>query len=152
LSCSPREPLAQTRAWRARNRDAINAARRVEHPTRTCIVCGASFVAATSLARYCSESCRGRLRRQRHYLTYAQYHRLRREVIARYGTICYLCGQPVCADLPHRHPQSLTLDHVVPWSAGGLDTPENLRVAHMICNVEKSDRPPTWWERQAASG
>jgi hypothetical protein len=35
-------------------------------------------------------------------------------------------------------------------SAGGADTIDNLRPAHMLCNVEKGDRLPSWWERQAA--
>lgn len=31
LACSPRDPVAATRAWRARNRDAINSKRRTDY-------------------------------------------------------------------------------------------------------------------------
>lgn len=49
----------------------------------------------------------------------------------------------------------LELDHIVPWSAGGPDTSENLRVLCSTCNTNRSnwrDRahlrpvlPVTWW-------
>jgi hypothetical protein len=43
---------------------------------------------------------------------------------------CLLCGT--------RH-GPLQLDHIVPWSAGGPDTSENLRVACQDCNQARSN-------------
>ena len=46
------------------------------------------------------------------------------------------------------------LDHITPWSAGGSDTTDNLRVLCVDCNQERSNRhdprerpmmPATWW-------
>lgn len=46
------------------------------------------------------------------------------------------------------------LDHIVPWSAEGADTTDNLRVLCTTCNQERSNRydprerpmmPATWW-------
>ena len=36
---------------------------------------------------------------------------------------------------------SASIDHVVPISHGGLDAWHNVRLAHWICNVRRSDRP-----------
>jgi 5-methylcytosine-specific restriction endonuclease McrA len=33
-----------------------------------------------------------------------------------------------------------SLDHVVPISKGGTDEPENLKLAHFICNVRKGNK------------
>jgi hypothetical protein len=51
-------------------------------------------------------------------------------VFDRDGHACRLCG--ATADL--------TLDHIYPWSLGGPDTPDNLRVLCRPCNSSKGDR------------
>ena len=51
-------------------------------------------------------------------------------VFDRDGHACRLCG--TTADL--------TLDHIYPWSLGGPDTPDNLRVLCRPCNSSKGDR------------
>ena len=64
-----------TRDWRKRNRDDINAARRIEYraehplPEKRCVVCGGSFTKRPE-AIVCGEECRrernrARLERQR---------------------------------------------------------------------------------------
>lgn len=57
--------------------------------------------------------------------------RLSREVIARDGGRCHLCGAEG-AD---------TADHLVPRSRGGTDDPSNLRAAHRVCNARRGARP-----------
>lgn len=57
--------------------------------------------------------------------------RITRQVLARYGRMCWLCGEP----------GSRTADHVVPRSAGGGDDLGNLRPAHRGCNSARGNTP-----------
>ena len=56
------------------------------------------------------------------------------------GTDCGLCGDSIDLDLAWPHPQSLSIDHIIPWSVGGSHDLENLQPAHLICNAKKQDR------------
>lgn len=40
------------------------------------------------------------------------------------------------------HPLSPTLDHITPLAEGGEHTPENVQLAHFICNSHKGDGSP----------
>jgi 5-methylcytosine-specific restriction endonuclease McrA len=62
------------------------------------------------------------------------------EVAERDGFICYLCQQPVDMNLPRNSRFGATLDHVTPISKGGADHLNNVRLAHWICNIRKSDK------------
>jgi hypothetical protein len=53
--------------------------------------------------------------------------RVQRAVFARDGRVCGICGAT----------DRLELDHVIPWSAGGPETVENLRVLCKPCNVRR---------------
>ncbi|WP_051485546.1 HNH endonuclease [Nocardioides sp. J54] len=61
--------------------------------------------------------------------------------------LCKLCGSDTPTDQP------LHLDHITPWSAGGPDTTDNLRLLCERHNLERSNfddgtrqaRPATWW-------
>lgn len=55
---------------------------------------------------------------------------IRREVMGRDGYQCLDCGAT----------DRLSLDHVVPYSHGGPDTVENLRVLCQPCNSRKGNR------------
>ena len=57
-------------------------------------------------------------------------------IYARDGHACVYCG---AAD-------RLSLDHVIPRSKGGEDTPENLVTACQPCNSSKGDRDLTEWK------
>jgi 5-methylcytosine-specific restriction endonuclease McrA len=52
---------------------------------------------------------------------------------------CHICGKKV-GKRPGRHSLSRSLDHLVPLSKGGEHTPENVRLAHLGCNVLKGNR------------
>lgn len=68
------------------------------------------------------------------------------------GLPCYLCGRPIHYDEPsdHHHPFSFVVDEEIPvsrWQEFGYSSPEavandfnNLRCAHYICNLQKSNR------------
>jgi len=59
---------------------------------------------------------------------------VRAEVLARDGMTCWLCTHAIADG-------DLHLDHVIPWSRGGPDTPSNLRPAHARCNIQRGNRP-----------
>ena len=53
------------------------------------------------------------------------------------GWRCHICQQSIDCDLAYPHPQSASLDHVIPLVAGGSHTALNLRAAHLQCNMRK---------------
>jgi hypothetical protein len=54
-------------------------------------------------------------------------NRVRRAVLVRDGHVCQWCNSA----------EDLTLDHIEPWSKGGADTEENLRVLCRPCNSRR---------------
>jgi len=66
--------------------------------------------------------------------------RNRRKVYAT-QTLCGICGKPVDFSLRYPHPMSKTVDHIIPINRGGHPSDlENLQLAHLACNLAKSDR------------
>jgi len=57
-------------------------------------------------------------------------------LVERDGPDCFLCGEEFGKN------QKMTIDHWIPKSAGGSEDLDNLRLAHKICNVRKSDLIP----------
>lgn len=55
---------------------------------------------------------------------------VRRAVFARDGDTCQICFEQVPEGGAH-------LDHIKPYSRGGPDTVENLRVTHALCNIKR---------------
>jgi 5-methylcytosine-specific restriction endonuclease McrA len=53
---------------------------------------------------------------------------------------CQLCGLPIDRGAKYPDPMSRSIDHVVPISLGGGDTPTNVQAAHLTCNLRKHDR------------
>jgi hypothetical protein len=70
-------------------------------------------------------------RRREERLRAAPRERIYRErIFERDGGICWICGEVV-------EPKNATLDHVVPVSLGGTDTPGNVKLAHGVCNSRR---------------
>jgi 5-methylcytosine-specific restriction endonuclease McrA len=69
-----------------------------------------------------------------------------KEVLKKYGTDCYICKRPIDFFAPRRSgmgnnwENGLHIDHVVPISAGGSDTINNVRPTHGLCNIKKGKR------------
>lgn len=61
-------------------------------------------------------------------------------VIARDGWDCHLCSEPVDRRILWPDPRSASADHVVPKSLGGSDDLDNLKLAHLVCNVKRGNR------------
>lgn len=62
------------------------------------------------------------------------------ELAVRDGETCSLCRQPVDMSLVWPDRFAPTRDHVMPYSLGGGNEPENLALAHFTCNVSKKNR------------
>lgn len=139
-------------AWAAADR-----ARRAEASRRKnaqavkppCNYCG-SPVAIRGATKCRSEACRraynnarakryGYARRARH-AGVPRYSVNRPAIMERDGWRCGLCGGAIERALSYPHPQSATLDHVIPLALGGAHAPENLQAAHLICNQVKGPR------------
>lgn len=56
-------------------------------------------------------------------------------VLGTYGTDCHLCGGP----------GATSADHLVPRSKGGTDALDNLRPAHLGCNIARGDTDLAEW-------
>lgn len=53
---------------------------------------------------------------------------------------CHLCGRKVSKARLWPHPESPSLDHVIPLTRGGMHDPSNVRLAHLRCNTAKGNR------------
>lgn len=60
---------------------------------------------------------------------------LRGLVLLVYGDCCAHCGLP----------GSTTVEHVQPRSHGGNDSLDNLRPAHLVCNLRRGTSPMPGW-------
>ena len=54
--------------------------------------------------------------------------------------VCHICNELVDMSVPRTSKFGATLDHVFPLSLGGLDVEENVKLAHWVCNVKKSNK------------
>jgi len=71
----------------------------------------------------------------------SRWKRLTANVRARRGP-CGICGQPIDYALESEHPDSFTVDHIMPWllNPERRTDPGNLRAAHRRCNSAKGMR------------
>lgn len=56
------------------------------------------------------------------------------------GWVCHLCGESVDRDLKYPDPGSASHDHVIPLSRGGTHTWNNVKLAHLGCNISKGNK------------
>lgn len=64
----------------------------------------------------------------------------RKSIFQRDKYTCYLCGKPLNMDAQACDPDSPTIDHIIPISKGGDDIPNNIKSAHYLCNIQKSNK------------
>jgi 5-methylcytosine-specific restriction endonuclease McrA len=77
-----------------------------------------------------------RERKQRRNLGYHELLKLWRATIYhRDNGRCGICGGEV-------DPDSFHLDHIIPFSRGGVHDPGNIQLAHPLCNLKKGAREP----------
>ena len=105
---------------------------RAEHP---CAHCGNP----TTRPKFCSRPC---LDNDKH----ARRDALKRsstiagevfgviEIANRDGWVCHLCGEPIDPNASRNSDWGLSLDHLIPLSAGGEHRRDNAAIAHRWCN------------------
>jgi 5-methylcytosine-specific restriction endonuclease McrA len=62
------------------------------------------------------------------------------DIYERDGGRCGICHRKVSLTIRWPAPFSATLDHILPLSAGGSHTIDNLRLAHLHCNLRRHAR------------
>lgn len=126
---------------------------------RTCEWCGGGFEIPTHReTRCCSFECSTKLWKQenpervRLHSQEAKFKRRARlreaphesftvaDVRLRHGDDCYLCDERINFKLKWPHPQSPSLDHVVPLARGGRHALENVAMTHLACNLSKATK------------
>lgn len=106
-------------------------------PPRECQKCGKVFdPKGSSVRKYCGRKC-ARAKRGGSVNRRSWVERLGE----RDGWTCHLCGEPVDRKLYWPHGLAGSVDHVIPVKAGGDDSPENLALAHLTCNVSRGVTP-----------
>jgi 5-methylcytosine-specific restriction endonuclease McrA len=69
-----------------------------------------------------------------------KYKMSTRQLAQRDGTNCGICGLFVDVTLDRAAgPDCPSVDHVIPRARGGSNDPANLQLAHLRCNMLKSD-------------
>lgn len=61
---------------------------------------------------------------------------------ARQHGLCYWCGGRIPHNTTAAQDECLTVDHLVPKSRGGTDSPLNLVAAHRRCNGDRGNKMP----------
>ena len=106
-----------------------------------CRGCGSQFAARIPEQQFCSREC-GHMpedysRQLRLLATQASPVVRREEVFERDNYTCYLCSQEIT---DRKGPDGPSIDHVVPIVRGGTHTLDNIRTAHLRCNLAKGSR------------
>ena len=118
--------------------DRLKSRKKRQHknPTRkACSSCGGDAGPYDGSNRLLCDPCRSG-RAPRHYIS----PDVVRSVWLRDGARCHLCRKSVDLTLSGTLPEGPTIDHLVPISAGGTREPENLALAHRVCNVRRGNR------------
>jgi 5-methylcytosine-specific restriction endonuclease McrA len=106
-------------------------------------------VASSIKKRYCSKKCSSLInwRTQKHKRRAWKRDGQRGESIGlpellkRDKYICGLCHRKIKESLRYPHPQSPSLDHIVPLSKGGSHEWKNVQSSHHACNQAKRSKP-----------
>lgn len=149
------------RGWNYRNPGVFRVPQqsvKLTAPNRryVCGGCGIKFFSKTGLqpgcSKYCSNDCRIKLERATYGKIASQKRRSvkigayvemvdSRFVANRDDWKCHLCGKKISQSVKYPHRMSLSMDHIVPLSMGGLHSLSNVKAAHLVCNQSKGDRP-----------
>ncbi len=111
--------------------------------TKACGRCGVDYVTSRPTGKYCSRRCGQKAnstrKRHRRRAAYSEPYELG-DIFARDGWVCQLCHLPVSRSTSFPNRESASVDHIVPTSLGGDDTPMNVQLAHLGCNSAKGAR------------
>ena len=148
---SDKRPQARWCGKKCRWADRPNGGHRTTG-TATCAECGTTFDTVRGRNTYCGLVCAGRSRiltqdqnetsqnsrrrRQRERQARMTGTYRRRDIFERDGWLCQLCHKPL-GKQPYPHPQSPSIDHIIPLSQGGMDKRANVQAVHLRCNCAK---------------
>ena len=62
------------------------------------------------------------------------------DIFKRDNWICGICGRKIDRRFKYPSPLSKSIDHIIPLSKGGPDTPSNVQATHLVCNRQKRDK------------
>ena len=125
-----REKLkAESRAYREANRDEIAARKKAYHAEKW-----------ANDPEYRARYAAAWTRRDRMLDSAVQEPYLREEIFERDNWTCQLCQEPIDPELKWPESGFASIDHIVPISLGGDDTPDNVQAAHLSCNQGKGNR------------
>lgn len=124
--------------------------RRADNKTehhKVCASCGKEFVTNVRSYTCCSASCSKRLAnynrdiKRRLLVSSGRYDRdiTLERIYERDGGVCYLCNKNVDLELDSLDNYYGSVDHVIPVARKGTHTWDNVKLAHRICNIRKSD-------------
>lgn len=139
-----------------KRREEPKRARTSKVYAKNCIECGKEFKTRYSNKTICSKKCKTRrdnrvkdIKRRRILRHNGKVERsiTLDKLIIRDKNICHICGEQCNREdyettkdghyiAGERHP---SIDHVIPISKGGTHTWGNIKLAHMGCNIIKSD-------------
>lgn len=151
--CNKRLKVESTRAWEARGRKPLRTPNG-PHSKLTYKVCGDCGVAIAVYLKgsaptgwaYCPihraarRSAVNRRKSAKRRGARIGPSFTTRQIAERDGWRCHLCRRRVPDRRYAARPMDATVDHLVPISAGGPDTPENVALAHLVCNQRRSTR------------
>jgi 5-methylcytosine-specific restriction endonuclease McrA len=141
LYCS-RQHKEQSREHRKRLRE--NRVR-ITH-SRYCKGCGELFETGRQDKIYCNSDCSQWLKAQTRRERDREWENqrkgsLRARVYLKNSGICGICNQHINSSVAYPDPMSLSIDHIIPRSQGGSHKIENLQPAHLVCNINRQDKP-----------
>ena len=120
---------ARKKAYYEANREKLNAANKSRHSERY-----------SNDPEYRAKVNASNLLRKRLQPGAKQEPYIREEIFARDNWICGLCQEPIDPELKWPESGFASIDHIVPISLGGDDTPANVQAAHLRCNISKGNR------------
>ena len=123
------------------NRKAIrNGTAQVTH-TRICKGCAYKFQTANSQRLFCSDECKAwQKSQQRRSFEKAKSKSFKANLYFKANGLCGICQEHLDTSLQYPDPMSLSIDHIIPKSKGGSDNNDNLRIAHWLCNIKRSNK------------
>ncbi len=75
----------------------------------------------------------------------------RDEIGDRDGWVCHVCGDHVDQSLRRPDLESPSIDHVIPGWRGGEDRKDNVKIAHLGCNLDRNvSENPAYCKRARA--
>ena len=138
------EVAAQRKAYREANSEMVSAAQKAYYEANRERI--RASVNASRTERYATDPeyrakrDAANTRRQRLLEGAKSEPYLREDIFERDDWTCQLCQEPIDPELKWPDSGFASIDHIVPLSLGGDDTPANVQAAHLSCNISKHNR------------